>query len=212
MVLDNSIILYLDWVLIILMFLTFCQQLFSNRFNFYGILSILSISLYIAFHSLLSGINILVLILFISSILLIVLEMFVPGGIMGILGIIVLVASIIIINTNTQVTTFILLVAFVLFISLYLINIYIFKRKLLFLNRFILEDTISTEEGYVAKESEITLIGQNLIAFTDLRPSGTATLDNEKYDVVTEGEFIEKGTAVRVVNVEGMRIVVRKIQ
>ena len=211
MVLDNSIILYLDWILIILMFLAFCQQLFSNRFNFYGILSILSISLYIAVHSLLSGINILVLILFISAILLIILEMFVPGGIMGILGIIVLVASIIIINTNTQATTFILLVAFVLFISLYLINIYIFKRKLLFLNRFILEDTISTKEGYVAKESEVTLIGQDLIAFTDLRPSGTATLNNEKYDVVTEGEFIEKGTTVRVINVEGMRIVVRKI-
>ena len=33
----------------------------------------------------------------------------------------------------------------------------------------------------------------------------------EKFDVVTDGDFIEKGNKIEVVRVEGMRIVVRKI-
>ena len=48
-------------------------------------------------------------------------------------------------------------------------------------------------------------------AYTDLRPSGKANIDDKRFDVVTEGVFLEKGDPVRVVAVEGQRIVVRKI-
>jgi membrane-bound serine protease (ClpP class) len=46
-------------------------------------------------------------------------------------------------------------------------------------------------------------------AFTNLRPSGTALIDGRRIDVVTEGSMIAKGTPVRVVAIEGMRVVVR---
>ena len=42
-----------------------------------------------------------------------------------------------------------------------------------------------------------------------LRPSGTALIDGERLDVVSEGDFVEPGQKVRVVKVEGLRIVVR---
>lgn len=48
-------------------------------------------------------------------------------------------------------------------------------------------------------------------AFTSLRPSGTALIDGKRVDVVTEGSLIEKGTPVKVVAIEGMRVVVRAI-
>jgi membrane-bound serine protease (ClpP class) len=48
-------------------------------------------------------------------------------------------------------------------------------------------------------------------AFTQLRPSGTATINGERVDVVTEGGLIERGTAIKVVAVEGARIVVRAV-
>jgi membrane-bound ClpP family serine protease len=51
-------------------------------------------------------------------------------------------------------------------------------------------------------------IGQ---AFTDLRPSGKANIQEQRVDVVTEGVFLEKGDNVRVIAIEGQRIVVRKI-
>jgi membrane-bound serine protease (ClpP class) len=46
-------------------------------------------------------------------------------------------------------------------------------------------------------------------AVTQLRPSGVATINGQRVDVVTEGGLIERGTPVKVVAVEGSRIVVR---
>ncbi len=48
-------------------------------------------------------------------------------------------------------------------------------------------------------------------ALTQLRPSGVASLNGQRVDVVTEGGLIERGAAVRVVAVEGSRIVVREV-
>ena len=48
------------------------------------------------------------------------------------------------------------------------------------------------------------------VAKTQLRPSGTAIIDGERVDVVTEGNLIEPGTNLKVVAVEGMRVVVRE--
>lgn len=44
---------------------------------------------------------------------------------------------------------------------------------------------------------------------TQLRPSGVAQINGQRVDVVTEGGLIERGTAVKVVAIEGARIVVR---
>ncbi|MBF0713912.1 serine peptidase [Gemella sp. GH3] len=193
------------------MSLSFCQQLFSKKFNFYGIISLLSLTTYVAIHVLQDGINMFVLMLFFAGLSLIILEMFIPGGIIGTLGIITVISLIIVINQQTQFITFIILSSVVAFVCLFLINIYVLNKKLLFLNRLVLSDAISTEQGYVAKESEIEILGKELVAFTDLRPSGTAIYDNVKYDVVTEGEFIDKGSKLIVKHVEGMRIIVQKI-
>lgn len=48
-------------------------------------------------------------------------------------------------------------------------------------------------------------------AFTTLRPSGTALIDGKRVDVVTEGGMIEKGVSIKVVGIEGLRVVVRAI-
>ena len=201
----------LDWILLITMSLTFCQQLFSKKFNFYGILSLLSLATYIALHSYSTGLSIFVLLLFIGGLALIGLEMFVPGGIVGTVGIITVVYAIIYVNKSTYYIAFILVVSLILAVILYYVNRNIFHKKLMFLDRLVLNDSISTEDGYVASESRLELLGQKLIAYTDLRPAGVAVLENEKLDVVTDGDFIEKGNKIEVIRVEGMRIVVKKI-
>ena len=55
-----------------------------------------------------------------------------------------------------------------------------------------------------------TLLDLQGEAYTDLRPSGKANINDQRLDVVTEGVFLEKGDAIRVVAIEGQRIVVRK--
>src|SRR5207247_1224746 len=53
------------------------------------------------------------------------------------------------------------------------------------------------------------LLHQTGIAFTQLRPSGTALIGDRRVDVVSEGGLIEKGTPIKVVAIEGIRVVVR---
>ncbi len=53
------------------------------------------------------------------------------------------------------------------------------------------------------------LLNQTGTALTNLRPSGMAQINGKRVDVVTEGSMIEQGAVVRVVAVEGLRVVVR---
>ena len=55
------------------------------------------------------------------------------------------------------------------------------------------------------------LLHQTGIAYTNLRPSGTALINHQRVDVVTEGGMIERGTAIKVIALEGMRVVVRTL-
>ena len=206
-----NLYLYLDWIILILMSLTFCQQLFSKKFNFYGVLSILSLAIYIALHSYKTGISIFVFLLFVGGVSLIALEMFIPGGIVGTVGVITLVYAIIYVNESTYNIAFIIIISFMLSVALFLFNRKVLNKKLNFLNQLVLNDAISTEDGYVASESRSDLVGSTMMSYTDLRPAGVAVLNEEKFDVVTDGDFIEKGNKIEVVRVEGMRIVVRKI-
>ena len=56
------------------------------------------------------------------------------------------------------------------------------------------------------------LLGQSGRAQTMLRPSGKVIINDRKYDVVTQGEVLDAGTLVKVVEVEGNRIVVEKLE
>lgn len=53
------------------------------------------------------------------------------------------------------------------------------------------------------------LLHQTGEALTQLRPSGNAKINGQRVDVVAESGLIERGTKVKVVAVEGARIVVR---
>ena len=206
-----DLMMSLDWILLVTMSLAFCQQLFSKKFNFFGVLSLLSLATYIALHSYSTGLSIFILLIFIGGIALIGLEMFIPGGIVGTVGVVTLVYAIIYVNKSTYYIAFILVISLILAVILYYVNRNVFHKKLMFLDRLVLNDSISTKDGYVASESRLELLGQKLIAYTDLRPAGVAVLENEKLDVVTDGDFVEKGNKIEVIRVEGMRIVVKKI-
>lgn len=67
------------------------------------------------------------------------------------------------------------------------------------------------EEGYdtsIGLESYAGRLGQ---AITDLHPSGWVTVEDKRMFVVTEGEFVNKGDPVKILSVDGNRVLVRKI-
>lgn len=64
---------------------------------------------------------------------------------------------------------------------------------------------VPTAEGAVRID-----VGSRGVAETDLRPSGVARIRERRVDVVTDGEYISRGSRVIVVAVEGTRVVVRR--
>jgi membrane-bound ClpP family serine protease len=68
---------------------------------------------------------------------------------------------------------------------------------------------IRRSENINAEKPE--LLHQTGAALTPLRPSGTAIINGRRVDVVTEGGMIERNTPVKVVAIEGMRVVVRAV-
>ncbi len=76
--------------------------------------------------------------------------------------------------------------------------------------RFKLERSLKGSASAVSVGRE-DLVGREGVAATTLRPSGAALIGDERVDVTTDGDFIEKGTRIRVTKVEGPRIVVEQI-
>lgn len=85
------------------------------------------------------------------------------------------------------------------------------NRRLTRLGIFLGEAT-DRETGYTSSVRRDELIGMEGKAMTDLRPSGTGLFDNERIDVVSEQEWIEEGSPIRIVASEGYRHVVHLIR
>lgn len=75
-------------------------------------------------------------------------------------------------------------------------------------SKFFLQDTVVSEEP--ANEDMQVFLGHEGVALSVLRPAGIADFDGVRLNVVTQGDFIEKGEQVVITQVQGSRIVVRK--
>ena len=74
-----------------------------------------------------------------------------------------------------------------------------------------LQSSLKRSDGVVSYDETLSeLVGKEGVALTNLRPSGTVKVDKQRIDVVSRGDFIEKGETVKVLKVEGSRIVVGK--
>lgn len=67
------------------------------------------------------------------------------------------------------------------------------------------------EELHTNRDMEV-LIGRTGTATSVLRPAGIADFDGVRLNVVTEGGFVDQGAKVKVVRVDGARIVVRSMR
>ncbi|AVQ99385.1 hypothetical protein OBCHQ24_10305 [Oceanobacillus iheyensis] len=86
----------------------------------------------------------------------------------------------------------------------------VFKRRDMW-NKLTLKDQLSTEAGYNSiNETYATLVDQEGVTLTDLRPVGTIRVNNRDYSAVSNGQWITKGTSIRVAMVDGTKILVEK--
>jgi len=132
-------------------------------------------------------------------------ELFLPGAVIGTLGFFAIVGSIVAAFVRDFNTLGIVLICITLaFIPLFFL---LWKHVI---GRFMA--LTASEQGFrsgtLVNES---LIGKEGKTASALRPSGIAFIEDRRYDVVTRGEMLEKGTNIKIIDVTGNRIVVKKI-
>lgn len=74
--------------------------------------------------------------------------------------------------------------------------------------RLILETSQRAEDGFTNAVSDMSLVGRAGVVLTALRPAGTIEVDSRRLDAVSNGAFIDKDAAIRVIEVHGNRVVV----
>ena len=65
------------------------------------------------------------------------------------------------------------------------------------------------EDGYSISKGYEKLIKKKGKASTDLRPSGKVEIDNNIYQAITTGDYIEKNSDIIVINIEENLLVVK---
>jgi len=148
-----------------------------------------------------------VILLFLAGIVLLFSELFVPGIIMGITGGVLVIASIalgwqrfpeygLFILTG-EVTGVIVILALGLFL--------LAKTRLG--HGFILKSKQGASDGYANFAQDPTMVGAVVTVRTALRPAGSIMMGSQRIDAVSNGTFIDAGKSVRIIRVEGNRVV-----
>ncbi len=75
----------------------------------------------------------------------------------------------------------------------------------------LLPESTDRREGYTSASVRPELVGAEGVAITALRPAGMGLFGDERIDVVSESEWIEEGTPIRVMSAEGYRHIVRAV-
>jgi membrane-bound serine protease (ClpP class) len=74
-----------------------------------------------------------------------------------------------------------------------------------------LDPTLAGESPVNLIDQDPALLSKQGVAFSTLRPAGRAQIEGQLIDVVSDGEFIESGTPIEVIEVARNKVVVRPV-
>ena len=155
-----------------------------------------------------------IFILITSGIFLMTVEVFVPGGVLGLIGGILAAIGI---YLSFKIYGLALGMA-VLLASLVILGVFIsFALKMIPHTRIgqwlILGEEVSKQKGFHSDSNmDNNLAGKEGVTESLLRPAGIAQIDGQRIDVMTEGEYVEPNTRIRVIRVDGNRVLVEVIR
>ena len=146
-------------------------------------------------------------ILLIIGLILVGAEIFIPGGILGTIGGLALLGSVIIAFANFPASVAIAIAGGIVILVGIAIALWIkfFPRTWVGRKMMVsedLHDSTGTEDGLSQ------LVGKPGVAISPLHPGGFAEIEGRRVDVVTQGEMIDKGTSISVIEVESNRVIV----
>lgn len=185
------------------------SMIFTKEKTLYGILSAILFVIFFIVNIKIGSADLIVVFLFAIGILLMAIEVFVPGfGIIGSVGLILIIFSVYNAFESSFAAIITLLLSFVAIIAM----VYIFLRlgySANIFDRAILKTSLSTQGGYNSKKRHDDLIGKQAITVTVLRPSGKIKIDDKIYDAITQGVYVAKNEIVEVVSTKNSEIIVK---
>ncbi|MFZ1280641.1 MAG: NfeD family protein [Ignavibacteriaceae bacterium] len=209
-------------ILIMIGFFGLMAEIKSPGWGVAGTAALISLSLFFGSSYILQLASILEILLFVFGLGLLLAEIFIiPGfGIAGISGIILIFASIFLallgskpfIDMERVSISIIQLSGAMLFALVGMFFLVKYLPKSTAFNKLVLSESEHAEKGFVSYPSDKDLVGKEGIAFTTLRPGGTAEINGRRIDVVAESEFVTQGTKIKVVRVEGIKVVVTGVK
>ncbi|HQF42195.1 MAG TPA: NfeD family protein [Ignavibacteriaceae bacterium] len=217
--LNNPII---SSILIMIGFFGLMAEIKTPGWGLPGTAGLIALTLFFGSSYILQLASMLEILLFILGLILLLAEIFIiPGfGITGISGIALILVSIFLALLGSDpfldmrsVSMAIIQISASMVAAL--IGIFFlakFLPKTSAFSRLVLAETQNADKGFVSFPSDTNLIGKTGIAFTTLRPGGTALIDDKKVDVVADSEYIEKDKKIKVIRVEGIKVVVTVVK
>ena len=153
--------------------------------------------------------NLPAVLLLVIGFILVVIEMYVPGfGAPGITGIACLIAGVIL-KANSALEALIMAIVIIALLCVALsISIHSVSKGRLAKSKLVLHET-ATDAGSIGENDLKYYLDKTGTTTTVLRPAGMGEFDGVKLNIVSDGEFIAAGETVRVIAVEGNRIVVK---
>lgn len=202
---------YVLSLLLTIGFIGIVVEIFTLGFGGGATVSIIAFTLYFGSNFIVGNTGWTALLLFIAGIILLIIEAVVPGfGVPGIGGIASIVIAIVLASPDVQIAIFSIILAFVLSILVaYLFLKY--GQKSPYFDKIVLNAKGEGSSGYSSTINKLIYLNKEGTTLTTLRPSGTIIVDDMRLDAVTEGQYIAKGEKIKIVKMEGSRIVVRKI-
>lgn len=181
-------------------------ELLTPGWGIGGIVGLVALALFFGGHMLAGMAGWEVVVLFLLGAILLGVEALVPGfGVFGTAGIVSLAASIILASGDAGRALPSLLISLVATAVLTVLLLRVAERQG---GRFVLRTALDSQGGYLPSRPRQDLLNKTGYALTPLRPAGKVSIEGERVDAVADGSFLPAGATVRVVKVEGNRVVV----
>ncbi len=203
-------------------FLGLIVEIKTAGFGLAGIAGLLSLALFFGAHLLIGLAGAEDLILVAAGLALIAVEVLViPGfGIFGIAGLVALLGGLVMAQVGSlpsqedfaRAAGVLSATALLVVLTSWVFLRSIIRNRRLSRSGIVLPESTDREDGYTSADLRPELVGAVGVAITALRPSGVGLFADERLDIVSESEWIEEGTRVRVVSAEGYRHIVRAVR
>lgn len=148
--------------------------------------------------------------LLIFGLVLVYLEFYLPGAILGILGSTLLFASIMIfiIEHDSWISILFFIIALFSLLAI-LIKFALWQIRNAKPNSSIYLS--SSQEGYKASHFDETAIGKKAIVLSDLKPGGFILIDGKQLQAISETGYIVKGSEVIVISGQETSLIVKQV-